>query len=133
MTRDAEQTGQTLTGAAQLAGLDVVDRGLDWLESRGRARPAVAGETRPAVRDTRPVLLRADALAGVLNRLILSAVVLWVPAVGAWWVSSTLAALPMLVWYVAVAPILMRDIWAAPDSAARLDSTDRAGRTIPEG
>jgi hypothetical protein len=133
VTRDAEQTGQTLTGAVQLAGLDVVDRSLDWLEARGRVRPAVASEVRPALRNTKPVLMRADALAGVLNRLILSALVLWVPAVCAWWVSSTLAALPMLVWYVAVAPILMRDIWAPADSAARVVSADRAGRTISEG
>jgi hypothetical protein len=118
MTRPARPaSGLTLAQEARKVGFQVVDRGMGWLEAR--SLPSVAGDTRPVVPDRTPVLGHAHDLAGVLNRLILSAIVLWVPAVCAYWVSSTLAALPMLVWYVAVAPILMRDIWRS--------------RTTPEG
>jgi hypothetical protein len=58
--------------------------------------------------------------------------VLWLPAVCAWWVSSTLAALPMLVWYVAVAPILMRDIWASKNHSERLGYGESGGTATPE-
>jgi hypothetical protein len=143
MTRAARPAGQSLTDAAREMGLVAIDRGMGWLTAQlvepadrgtgSRSLAAIAGDRRPVVAPRSPVLAHAEDLVGVLNRLILSAVVLWLPAVCAWWVSSTLAALPMLVWYVAVAPILMRDIWASQRKGDRLSYAESGSTTTPEG
>jgi hypothetical protein len=136
MTEAARPAGRTLTStlteAARAVSLEVFEQGLTWLDEqvtasdrRSRTLSPRTGDARPMVADRTPVRRRPDDLIAVMNKLILSVVVLWVPAACAWWISSTLAALPILFWYVLVAPVLMRDIWRSrrPADAAEMPNT----------
>ncbi len=109
--------GSAFVELTRAIGLDIVERGLGWLEygsSRRSPRALTtghAGDRTPVVAAVRALQRSGLPIAELTNRLVFTLVVLWVPMVLAWWAASLIALVPMVVWYVAAAPTLMREIW----------------------
>jgi hypothetical protein len=119
----AKPAGSVLAEASRVVGLELFDRVFDLLDSmrvrRGSAlelagspaETAQSDERRPAPLDRAPARRSGADPIALMDRVLLCVLVLWVPLVCAWWAGSVPAVLPVLVWYVAVAPILLRNIW----------------------
>ncbi len=116
MNRPARPGGSALIEASRLIGLELLDHGLDLLSAAQLARTSprelATGQPGELVRpDRSPVRAPVLDLTTLMNRVLLSVLVLWVPMVCAWWTASMFAFVPILIWYFAAAPTLMRDIW----------------------
>jgi hypothetical protein len=116
MTPPARPGGSALVEASRLIGLELLDRSLDLLSAaqlaRSSAKELTSGQPADLVKaDLAPVRGRGLDASTVMNRVLLSLLVLWVPMVCAWWTASMFAFVPILIWYFAAAPSLMRDIW----------------------
>jgi hypothetical protein len=121
MTPPARPSGSALIEASRLIGLELFDRGLDFLSAaqlaRGSSRELTTGPAADLVpADRTPARLPVADLTTVMNRVLLSLLVLWVPMVCAWWTASILAFAGILIWYFAAAPTLLRDIWKKPNT-----------------
>jgi hypothetical protein len=128
MTPPARPGGSALVEASRLIGLELLDRGLDLLSAaqlaRSSARELTSGQPGDLVTaDRAPIRGSGRDASSIMNRVLLSLLVLWVPMVCAWWTASMFAFLPILIWYFAAAPTLMRDIWkkSNPPTRAHLE------------
>jgi hypothetical protein len=123
MTPPARPGGSALLEASRLIGLELLDRSLDLLSAaqlaRSSTRALTSGQPADLVKSDRtPVRTGLDG-STVMNRVLLSLLVLWVPMVCAWWTASMFAFVPILIWYFAAAPTLMRDIWKKSNPPTR--------------